>query len=98
MHLQCTAGRDSCEEDLELIDRAEDTVDNNTNAADMDTGSAMTVELTMPVMQTEERRVDSLILSPFFTYNSPLLKGQPKFCQSKHVFWNTCPADDFEKK
>ena len=32
---------DSCEEDLELIDRAEDTVDNNTNAAgDMDTGSA----------------------------------------------------------
>ena len=34
----------------------------------------------------------------FFSYNSPLLKGQPKFCQGKHVFWNTCPADDFEKK
>ena len=58
MHLQCTTGRDSCEEDLELIDRAEDTVDNNTNAADMDTGRAMTVELTMPVMQTVTMKKD----------------------------------------
>ena len=40
----------------------------------------------------------SKLFSPFFTYNSPLLKGQPKFCQGKHVFRNTCPADDFEKK
>ena len=38
------------------------------------------------------------VKKPFFTYNSPLLKGQPKFCQGKHVFWKTCPADDFEKK
>jgi len=57
-HLQCTTGRDSCEEDLELIDRAEDTVDNNTKAGDMDTGSAMTVELTMPVMQTVTLKKD----------------------------------------
>ena len=55
---QLTVSRaDSCEEDLELIDRAEDTVD-NTNAGDMDTGRAMTVELTMPVMQTVTMKKD----------------------------------------
>lgn len=54
---------DSCEEDLELIDRAEDTVDNYTNAAgDMDIQGvlqmAMTVELTMSVMQTVTLKKD----------------------------------------
>lgn len=59
---------DSCEEDLELIDRAEDTVDNNTNVAgDMDTGSASdgydggVDDASDADSDIEERRVDSLI-------------------------------------
>ena len=59
---------DSCEEDLELIDRAEDTVDNNTNAAgDMDTTSPSdgfdsgVDDASDADSDIEERRVDSLI-------------------------------------
>ena len=66
---QLTVSRaDSCEEDLELIDRAQDTVDNNTNAAgDMDTGSALddydngVDDASDADSDIEERRVDSLI-------------------------------------